>query len=56
MNVKNPDGSWNMGGLFFWLVMLAVLVMVLQSYGLVRLWAEKKIESTGNGEDFYSDL
>lgn len=56
MNVKNPDGSWNMGGLFFWLVMLAVLVMVLQSYGLVRLWAEQKIAPDGKGEDFYSDL
>lgn len=57
MNVSNPDGTWNMAGLFFWLVMLAILVVLANTFGLVKLWAVKKMDGTGgNGEDFYSDL
>jgi hypothetical protein len=56
MNAKKPDGTWNMAGLFFWLVMIAILVVLLNMYGLVHLWAVKKLDADGKGEDFYSDL
>lgn len=57
MNVSNPDGTWNMAGLFFWLVMFVILIVLLNTFGFVKLWAIKKMDGTdGKGEDFYSDL
>ncbi len=57
MNLRQPDGSLNMAGIVFWLVILVALVVVANFLGLVHLWAVSKI---GNGEartdEFYSDL
>lgn len=55
MQLHNADGTWNPAGIFFWLVLLALLVVVLRSYGLLSLWATTKL-TEGKAEDFYSDL
>lgn len=58
MNFRQADGSVNMPGVLFWFVMLVVLAFVLQWFGVVNVWAMKKV--SGQGEDradeFYSDL
>mgnify|MGYP007049909356 CR=1 FL=1 len=56
MKLYNEDGTWNMAGLFFWLVMLVVLVMVLQAFGWVDLAIMKQLNYKGKGDEFYSEV
>lgn len=56
MNFHNADGTWNPYGILFWMVMVAILIVVLQFFGVVTLFTKKQLGLSGQGEEFYSDL